>query len=162
MDEAKLQEIEARANAATPGPWGADCAEGMRSVLSGGGLRALVVPWVSGALLSQGDSAFIAAARTDVPALVAEARQLRAELATVTAERDRLRWGVVANAGRTSVGRKERWAYVKDAVGCGSTRAAEMCVAAGFDPDDECGIEPEPDEDDDIAALPLDAPGGAT
>jgi hypothetical protein len=62
-------------------------------------------------------------------------------------ELGRLRRGVVANAGRTSVGRKQRWAYVMDAVGCGSTRAAEMCVVAGFDPEGECGIEPD-DEDE--------------
>jgi hypothetical protein len=85
---------------------------------------------------------------------LAEVETLRAEHALamervreLEKELGRLRRGVVANAGRTSVGRKQRWAYVMDAVGCGSTRAAEMCVVAGFDPEGECGIEPD-DEDE--------------
>jgi hypothetical protein len=85
---------------------------------------------------------------------LAEVETMRAEHALamervreLEKELGRLRRGVVANAGRTSVGRKQRWAYVMDAVGCGSTRAAEMCVVAGFDPEGECGIEPD-DEDE--------------
>ena len=80
MDEARLAEIEARAEAATPGEWVADCVQGIRAVLSGGSRRAMVVPWASGELLMQADAAFIAAARADVPALVAEVRRLRAEV----------------------------------------------------------------------------------
>ena len=52
-----LDEIEARANAATPGPW----REG------------------SSDLYSVRNAAFIAAARTDVPALIARVRELEAE-----------------------------------------------------------------------------------
>ncbi len=52
---------------------------------------------------------------------------------------ERLRWGVVANAGRLSAERKPRWSHVMDAVGLGSTSAWELCRAAGFDPDHLCG-----------------------
>ena len=86
-------------------------------------------------------------ARAEVETLRAEHALAMERVRELEKELGRLRRGVVANAGRTSVGRKQRWAYVMDAVGCGSTRAAEMCVVAGFDPEGECGIEPD-DEDE--------------
>jgi hypothetical protein len=71
-----LDEIEARANAATPGPW-----EGKRN----GGVYAGDMEPVfetgcgccSDPDLTDENSAFIASARTDVPALIAEVRRLR-------------------------------------------------------------------------------------
>ena len=54
-------------------------------------------------------------------------------------ELTRLRWGVVANAGRLSKVKRPRWAHVMDATGFGSTSATALCVAAGFDPNEEVG-----------------------
>jgi hypothetical protein len=54
-------------------------------------------------------------------------------------ELTRLRWGVAANAGRLSSERTWRWSHVRRATGLGSTRAQELCVAAGFDPDELVG-----------------------
>ena len=72
--ELDLDAIEARVNAATDGPWEA----------YPDGLVWTKVPRigdpVSGSVLPE-DAEFIAAARTDVPALVAEVRRLRAVLA---------------------------------------------------------------------------------
>ncbi|MHB8406220.1 MAG: hypothetical protein ACYDCJ_12435 [Gammaproteobacteria bacterium] len=62
-----LDAIEARANAATPGPWDTDEYDG--------GLRSTVT---AGPITSDEDYDFIAHARTDVPALIAEVRRLRA------------------------------------------------------------------------------------
>ena len=65
-----LDEIEARANAATPGPWTPQTIR----LIDGVDLPdATVAQW-------QRDAAFIAAARTDVPALSARVRELEAEL----------------------------------------------------------------------------------
>ncbi|HEY6875587.1 MAG TPA: hypothetical protein VI384_04435 [Candidatus Dormibacteraeota bacterium] len=58
---------------------------------------------------------------------------------------ERLRWGVVANAGRLSSTRLPRWAHVKEAVGVGSMSARTLCIAAKFDPDEEVGGGP-PDD----------------
>lgn len=68
MTEAELAEIEARANAATPGPWKI------------GGLRRLQMG------LMEQDADFVTAARTDVPALVAEVRRLLAALAKIDSD----------------------------------------------------------------------------
>lgn len=71
MNDETLDAIEACANAATPGPW------------EHGGNDGLVWPERVGDPVSAStepeDADFIAAARTDVPALVAEVRRLRAE-----------------------------------------------------------------------------------
>jgi hypothetical protein len=70
MTEDDLQAIEARANAATPGPW--QLTGGRDEVYDIIGDGRDVVQQV----LSP-DAEFIASARTDVPALVAEVRRLR-------------------------------------------------------------------------------------
>lgn len=73
----RLDEIEARANAATDGPWEADGLEGTITSKTDGqainrqGLY-LVVDGIT--MWAESDAEFIAAARTDVPALVAVAR----------------------------------------------------------------------------------------
>lgn len=67
-----LDVIEARANAATPGPWGAlsPRADGASPVTRAGG--AWIAPFTA-----EDDAEFIAHAREDVPALVDEVRRLR-------------------------------------------------------------------------------------
>ena len=77
MTEQELAEIEARANAAKEGPWqiqrdstGAPC-EVIH--LSGSGIYAFVTSIPK----TQGDIEFVAHAREDVPALIAEVRRLR-------------------------------------------------------------------------------------
>jgi hypothetical protein len=76
LREEQLQEIEARAAAATPGPWRTRDQRGsnLEQVESVSG-------WHVGDDFSPQDAAFIAAAREAVPALVAEVRLLRAQLA---------------------------------------------------------------------------------
>jgi hypothetical protein len=109
MTPEEMNDIEARCNAATPGPW----EPGQGWLLKDG--RSAPVNWPSwgavggtvaltglaakqehlgvttheavhsphvGANDSAADAAFIAAARTDVPALIAEVRRLREENAT--------------------------------------------------------------------------------
>jgi hypothetical protein len=90
----KLDEIEARANAATPGPWyvvendppleywavNAPCG---REVFDDGSAAGEY-----GASCSIADRDFLAAARADVPALIARVRELEAELEEVSRDRD--------------------------------------------------------------------------
>ena len=81
-----IDAIEARENAATPGPWYSDNSDNMDdagnhySVMYGDGWY-LARVWKD---LKQSncvaDAAFIASARQDVPALCAEVRELRAAL----------------------------------------------------------------------------------
>ena len=72
-----LDEIERRANAATPGPWTGkvnNCVEaGDEAVFETG------CGCCTDSTLSEENAAFIAAARTDVPALIARVRELEAE-----------------------------------------------------------------------------------
>lgn len=87
-----LDTTEARANAATPGPWkehddpwngkpliysGEEWGRTAQSVIRSG---APEYGEEQGYECSDADIAFIVAARTDVPALVAEVRRLRADL----------------------------------------------------------------------------------
>ena len=78
MTEDELNEIEVRANAATPGPWKAGL---YGSVTVNNGLKILNTNYSS--YNSHGgncpDAEFIACAREDVPALIAEVRRLKAE-----------------------------------------------------------------------------------
>jgi hypothetical protein len=79
-----LDAIEARAEAATPGPWTTDGWEIYQG--TGDGAPDLM-RWVGETCRaddydgSRADAAFIAHAREDVPAMAAEIRRLRAELA---------------------------------------------------------------------------------
>jgi hypothetical protein len=103
-----LDGIEARANAATPAPWGAehdgraefvyfsDCGESI---------------YLAGGIEDSEDADFIAHARTDVPALVAEVRRLRetcdAILTTaesLSRERQHLRTVIYNIAGESTTG----------------------------------------------------------
>ena len=94
-DEA-LAAINARAEAATPGPWRAPKRERLEPVVFfASGDAADVIQGVAGNSpgkhigLSPEDAEFIAHSREDVPALVAEVRRLRRLLKTTTKERDR-------------------------------------------------------------------------
>lgn len=82
MTEADLRDIEAVADAATPGPWRLARRVNQRTIngtvtiiLSG---EAVVKLTEEGTLLHNADTAFVAVARSAVPALVAEVRRLRA------------------------------------------------------------------------------------
>lgn len=76
--ELRLDEIEARANAATPGPW--TVSEDYSDVVGPEGDQ-LASYWNPTSETRNGE--FIAHARTDVPALVAEVRRLRDRVAEV-------------------------------------------------------------------------------
>lgn len=86
MSDDELKAIEERANAATPGPWIWEEEDrhgfAMPRLLGGGGRvcdfgDATPYENSSGAEPGDNDKAFIAAARSDIPALVAEVRRLR-------------------------------------------------------------------------------------
>ncbi|MFF5784224.1 hypothetical protein ACFY8P_04545 [Streptomyces sp. NPDC012693] len=90
MNDQRLDEILDRANAAAPGPWESDGAEiygTFAGVLS-------IDLWVGETLniddqeQANANASFIAAARTDVPELVAEVAALRARIAELEAVRD--------------------------------------------------------------------------
>lgn len=74
-----LDAIEARANAATPGPWG-HYSTGSYVYATRTKVCQLEDPWIANGN-QRNDAAFIAHAREDVPALIAEVRRLREELA---------------------------------------------------------------------------------
>jgi hypothetical protein len=83
-----LDRIERRANAATKGPWGFSYGDRRYIADPSTDIVGEVAPPYSGqtmcvfavASANQGDSEFIASARTDVPALIARVRELEAEL----------------------------------------------------------------------------------
>ena len=78
MTDAELAAIESRANAATAGPW--ELAGCCISKWTDAGDPEMRIYDEGGH--SQADAAFIAAAREDVPKLLAEVRRLREELKT--------------------------------------------------------------------------------
>lgn len=78
-----LDEIERRANAATPGPWGHEMGA-VLSIPTGGRFVASV------GKQCMNDAPFIAAARTDVPALIARVRELEDRLSDTEDRRYRL------------------------------------------------------------------------
>ena len=88
MNEEQLRAIELRANAATPGPWEevAESGECWLTSQSDETAATYIVP--DTALMNQDDIEFIAHAREDVPALIAEARRLQAQWAQVVAIAD--------------------------------------------------------------------------
>lgn len=71
MTDEQLREIEERAERATEGPWAV--------VVKGNTVQSRAIPGVcAGISPKTGNASFIAHARTDVPAMVAEIRRLRA------------------------------------------------------------------------------------
>lgn len=77
MTDEQLAEIEARANAATPGPWVQSQRDTWMVYRDGGGTPEVDV---GGGYDTKENANFIAHARSDVPALVAEVRRLRVAL----------------------------------------------------------------------------------
>jgi hypothetical protein len=94
LSEQQLAEIAARAEAATPGPWCTDAWEIYQGAEYVAGAK-----WIGETCRANdaegacADSEFIAHARTDVPALLAEVGRLGAQVADLEAERAKLiRW----------------------------------------------------------------------
>jgi hypothetical protein len=89
LTEQQLDDIEARAAAATPGPWCTDSWEIYQGTEYLPGISLWIGETCRGTSTPEqdrNDAAFVAAARTDVPALLAEIRRLRAELITNRAD----------------------------------------------------------------------------
>ena len=99
MTEQELEQIEARANAATPGPWTGDRSDGtIKYKMLGGENHNFVILDVDHKNNSSGfytedyipyeqctaNEEFVKHARTDIPALIAEVRRLEADLEHVT------------------------------------------------------------------------------
>lgn len=99
MDEQRLAEIEARANAATPGPWRTEAAGIDSYIVSDTDL-------IFGGEHHEGyidpedpNAVFTAHAREDIPALVAEVRRLREVLAYYAAS-DTYAFGITVRNGQ--------------------------------------------------------------
>lgn len=84
MTDEQLQAIKARAEAATPAPWtgGRNTSdEGLYIISHDGQDDEIIVIYSDGGVAYRDDATFIAYAREDVPALVAEVERLQAQLA---------------------------------------------------------------------------------
>jgi hypothetical protein len=84
LSDPEIDEIEARANAATDGPWCTDSWEIYQGTEYVPGISMWIGETCRGSSTPEqdrADAAFVAAARTDVPALLAEVRRLRAQVA---------------------------------------------------------------------------------
>ena len=95
IDDTRLNEIEARSNAATPGPWRADKSEQVQYRTVGAGFdgKECVQSWsgsdahyANGSRM--GDAEFIAHAREDVPYLLDEVYRLNLRAAHLEQSRD--------------------------------------------------------------------------
>ena len=139
MDEKRLAEIEARANAATPGPW-----EPEHRGVVGNDVFIVEDCVTAGWDAYRANQAFIATARTDVPDLAAQVRRLTAALDAARREgAEGMREAAVAMIGRRIT------AWDDDADECGDEDAATRWEEA-------TAIR------DAIRALPLAAPGGGS
>jgi len=81
MTQQELQEIQARAEAATAGPWGSRIDVGKQFYVFTPSYGVRDFSCLSGGFEHETDADFIAHARTDIPALLAENARLRAEFA---------------------------------------------------------------------------------
>lgn len=92
LAEEQLADIEARATAATPGPWCTDSWEIYQGAEYVAGAEWIGETCRAGEMDDgRADAEFVAAARTDVPALLAEIRRLKGQrkyLITQLAKRD--------------------------------------------------------------------------
>jgi hypothetical protein len=105
MTPERLAEIAARAEAATPGPWCTDAWEIYQGTEYEPGLSMWIGETCRGTTTleqDRADAAFVAAARSDVPALLAEVACLRARVAELRAERADRQDEVSAAVGYTS------------------------------------------------------------
>ncbi|MUL39608.1 hypothetical protein FZ103_00165 [Streptomonospora sp. PA3] len=82
LDDLDLDAIEARTDAATDDPWGVEAVGSSLMVMHRGHCTVVAILGDLSDPQARPDAEFIAHARADVPALVAEVRRLRAELAT--------------------------------------------------------------------------------
>ena len=108
LDEKRLSEIEARANAATPGPWfPAGNANGYWVECGEKGEDGERNQWIanidSAVKHERPDAAFIADARQDIPELLAEVRRLRAALTDYANHADDSGWSNLAREIRRHV-----------------------------------------------------------
>jgi hypothetical protein len=83
LTDKQLDEIDARASAATPGTWNCIVSAGMPDDDRG---PEIYFGWGATRDLTEADQKFIVAARQDVPALVAEIRRLKSACVTDTPE----------------------------------------------------------------------------
>lgn len=91
LTDQQLSGIEARANAATPGPWCTDSWEIYQGAEYEAGAEWIGETCRAGEMDdSRADAEFVAAARTDVPALLAEVRRLTARVAELEPDVDLL------------------------------------------------------------------------
>ena len=123
-----LDAIEARATAATPGPWCTDSWEIYQGTKYEPGLSAWIGETCRGtSSLEQdrADAAFVAAARTDVPAMAAEIRQLRARVA----ELETRYLPKLCECGHT---RFVHTVPAPNSCFAGQIRGAEPCDCAGY------------------------------
>lgn len=101
LTEADLAAIEACERAATKGPWiwGGNSANGMPALLTAhkpltiearyyGADCVLSAGWMADINGKEADQVFIAHARQDIPALLAEVRRLRKAIATIRADKE--------------------------------------------------------------------------
>jgi hypothetical protein len=136
-----LDAIRDRANAATKGPWGVEH-EGGVMVLNRGTCQAVAFVGSEGDDQVRADSAFLAAAREDVPALLAEVDRLTTELAAANqVANDALTLAEQAAADRrslrTQVDRLRRLLETRDAdyalvVRVGDDGRAQMDARSGI------------------------------
>lgn len=100
LTDERLNEIEALANSARPGPW--------TEISAGVGYSDQLIIDITGSdgwkQMSYDDEQFILATRESVPALVAEVRRLRAELSETQSVADH--WRCIAE------GKDSRWLWV--------------------------------------------------
>jgi hypothetical protein len=138
LSEEQLSAIEARADAASPGPWTShDTDDGDWIVEIGGDPEASVQPWWFGDMESNSgrdirNADFVAAARTDVPALCAALRAAWAEGAGAAAtardlleQNERLRAALIEVSGCSSFARCPHcWDAARAALGRGAGEGA--------------------------------------
>lgn len=100
MSRLDLDAIRQRAEEATPGPWGVHGDYGLWS--DGAGVWVMQDDCLPGGTLGGADAEFIARARTDVPALLAEVERL-------TRERDEARAALVVDDAMVKRAMRASW-----------------------------------------------------
>jgi hypothetical protein len=119
MTDDELGRLEELAAGATPGPWAAVCPRVNYRIMAG---DLYVMEAGPDGVRTADDAAFIAAARSAVPALVAEVRRLRMELEG--AEKARLL--LLAGMGRSEETRMELKLELRAAVAAERERCARL------------------------------------